>query len=351
MFILYAGNSFALSTRECRTIIPDLTTDSGRVEWNRCISDPNYRYEVIKPIEDKKIPKKERSIEELTFSEELAERSQAMAIFRKDPVILVEIFKKYLNNIKEIEKCSQEFLGKSKEVKTLTIYNKELTKDQSEELRELILGNGALRGFDGCPTNAVDMTELSAELWENYDPIQAAQFKKEEAERVFRLMAAQNAEAARQKAETARQEKEEATLRINRIKRKLEERLKPYKVALGQPSVFDYSTATGFQFDILNLSKKTIKYVYLTVVGINAVGDVVTDRLQGRVISFRGIGPIESNERASYSKDIMWFTNVVHRARIDSLRVIYMDGASVSVRSPMKIVFSEAELDILALNE
>lgn len=195
------------------------------------------------------------------------------------------------------------------------------------------------KNFTSVWTEEVDSLYLS-----NERAIQTAQLQYEEKENKYKIAAAQNAE-------TTKREREEALHQINKRKLEILTRLKPYSIAIGKPSVFDYSTATGLRFSILNLSKKPIKYVNLTLVGINAVGDTVIDRMKGKTLSFKAIGPIEKNERASYSEDVMWFTTIVQRVRIDSIGIVYMDGSTITIKNPMKVVVAEDELDIISSSE
>jgi hypothetical protein len=102
-------------------------------------------------------------------------------------------------------------------------------------------------------------------------------------------------------------------------------------IALVSSGIFDVSEhteGTGFRVSVHNSTKKTIKYVTFTVLGLNAVGDPVVDRLRGRNQTLRGIGPIEPDETSSYSKDYMWMTDIVESHKILSIKVEYMDGTS-----------------------
>lgn len=84
----------------------------------------------------------------------------------------------------------------------------------------------------------------------------------------------------------------------------------------------EYTDGTGYRISFYNGSKKTIKYVYLTIQGYNAVDDPV-----GRPSSKRCIGPIDTDEVASYDFEYLWFTDVVEYTKITSLKVQYMDNS------------------------
>jgi hypothetical protein len=84
-------------------------------------------------------------------------------------------------------------------------------------------------------------------------------------------------------------------------------------IAIADFKVFDISDVTegtGLEFSILNATKKTIKYVFMTVVGYNAVDDPVTDRLKGTRIAVKCVGPLEKDKMGTYSFDYLWFTDM-----------------------------------------
>lgn len=101
----------------------------------------------------------------------------------------------------------------------------------------------------------------------------------------------------------------------------------------------DYTNGTGFRVKVLNTSQKTIKYVAFSIVGYNAVGDPVRDRLKRSTgQTMRGIGPIKPNESASYSFEYIWHTDVVEYVRLTKLKVDYMNGTSNVITNPEKTV-------------
>jgi hypothetical protein len=117
-------------------------------------------------------------------------------------------------------------------------------------------------------------------------------------------------------------------------------------VALLEASIFDVSEhtdGTGFKATVYNSTKKTIKYVTFTVVGLNAVGDPVRGGFRGSTAAMlRGIGPIEPEEIGTYSKDYMWMTDIVESFRVSNIKVEYTDGSS-KVVSEMKNIRIRAE--------
>lgn len=113
--------------------------------------------------------------------------------------------------------------------------------------------------------------------------------------------------------------------------------------------VSDYTEGTGFRVSVFNTGKKTIKYVTFTLQGLNAVNDTVRDRLTGATFpTFKGIGPIEPGEVASYSKDYMWHTDVVDAFRIKQIKIEFMDGTSKVITDVMSLRIDEADRALLS---
>lgn len=153
-------------------------------------------------------------------------------------------------------------------------------------------------------------------------------------------------------AEFARAAEEQSkAFRAIELKKALEsiDRVRPKGIALLDYRVYDvseYTQGTGFRFSVLNPTKKVIKYVSATVIGLNAVNDPVRSP-RGTSVTVRGIGPIEPNESGEYSFDYVWHTDVVESARLVSLKVEYMDGTSRMIASPRDVLLPEATVQIL----
>lgn len=121
-------------------------------------------------------------------------------------------------------------------------------------------------------------------------------------------------------------------------------------IALLNAGIFDaspHTDGTGFEVEVFNPTKKPMKYITFTVVGINAVGDPVRDGVRGNSSTLRGIGPIEPGETASYSKEYMWMTDIVQSFRIKSVKVEYMDGSSRIVSDVNKVRLSKQNYEAL----
>lgn len=137
----------------------------------------------------------------------------------------------------------------------------------------------------------------------------------------------------------------------------LDEALKAYRqtavhgVGVDTFEVYDeseYTDATGLRFSVYNPTKKTIKYVYLSVVGMNAVDDPVRDRITGATSKqLRGVGPIEPGDFGSYTFENFWFTDLVEWPRLTSLKVQYMDGTTKVVKNLKTIRISQKAQDVV----
>jgi hypothetical protein len=106
---------------------------------------------------------------------------------------------------------------------------------------------------------------------------------------------------------------------LNKLLVKLE-KTKSSGVAILKSSIYDeseYTEGTSVEVKYYNPTKKTIKYVTATIIGKNAVGDKVYSPFNNKgPITLRGIGPIESEGIASYTKKYAWHTDTVESHKI-----------------------------------
>lgn len=91
-------------------------------------------------------------------------------------------------------------------------------------------------------------------------------------------------------------------------------------------------SSTGANFEIFNPSKKTIKYIWFTVAGENAVEDLVRLPNGTYYKTLKGIGPIGSYETGAWSFDYVWFTDIVQYLRLSTIKIQYMDGSVRTVK-------------------
>lgn len=75
-----------------------------------------------------------------------------------------------------------------------------------------------------------------------------------------------------------------------------------------------------FNFEIVNGSKKKIKYIWITASIFNPVGDFIGKK------TMTAIGPIEYLQKSTYSFENVFFSNVAEEARINQVKIQYFDG-------------------------
>lgn len=111
--------------------------------------------------------------------------------------------------------------------------------------------------------------------------------------------------------------------------------------------VSEYTEGTSFRIQVLNSTNKTIKYIWLTVIGINAVNDPVRDPLKsGPALTVKAIGPIEKDESGTYEWQYMWHTDIVERFRISAIKVQYMDNSVRTIRNADSVTLTPEALRI-----
>lgn len=110
----------------------------------------------------------------------------------------------------------------------------------------------------------------------------------------------------------------------------------------------EYTEGTSAKITVYNPTNKTIKYLWFSFVGFNAVGDKVIDRRSGTsAVLKKAIGPIAKGETGSYKFEYVWFTDIVETAKIASIKVQYMDGTLKIIQNPKSITLSTKHKNIL----
>lgn len=102
---------------------------------------------------------------------------------------------------------------------------------------------------------------------------------------------------------------------------------------------------TGASFKIFNPSKKTIKYIWFTVAGENAVEDLVKLPGGNYYTTLKGIGPIESYGFGSWEFEHVWFTDIIEYLRVSNIKIQYMDGSVRTVRYNENMYIGEKALE------
>lgn len=95
------------------------------------------------------------------------------------------------------------------------------------------------------------------------------------------------------------------------------ERCKPYQ---------DYSTV-GIEFNIVNYSKKTIKYIELTTTAYNSVMDPVSTK------TVKGLGPVYPGDKAEFDFENVWYSSIIATHRPKSIVITYMDNTKTTIKT------------------
>ena len=147
-------------------------------------------------------------------------------------------------------------------------------------------------------------------------------------------------------------EKKEEALREIRGKNLISS-LQKAGLAIMDYSAFDnseYTDGTGFRIKFFNPTKKTIKYVNISFVGINAVNDKVLNKYGGSYINnVRCVGPIKQYDEAEFEWDYVWFTDIVETVKLVSIKVQYMDGTIKNITEIKNIQVNEDEKLFLSM--
>jgi hypothetical protein len=132
---------------------------------------------------------------------------------------------------------------------------------------------------------------------------------------------------------------------LNKVLKPID-RTKPYGLCIFEWSHYDeseYTEGSSVKIQAYNTSNKTIKYIWFSFIGYNAVDDKVSSR--GKVIqTYKGIGPIKPKTSASYTFEYVWLNDLVETAKISSIKIQYMDGSIKLISTPNKIILSSEEL-------
>ncbi|MGV4528746.1 hypothetical protein [Ornithobacterium rhinotracheale] len=114
-----------------------------------------------------------------------------------------------------------------------------------------------------------------------------------------------------------------------------------YRIAFFQSNPTSGYSSTGMEFKIMNLNKKTIKYIYFYVVGYNDVDDPVKGKNGEFTQRLKCIGPVKYQNASLWSFDYVWFTDVVSYTKLKKFKIIYMDGTEVTLNYNTDMDLSE----------
>jgi len=114
-------------------------------------------------------------------------------------------------------------------------------------------------------------------------------------------------------------------------------------IGIGHSTNSAGGVSVGVTFKNITESKR-IKYISLSIMPFNGVGDVVRGRMQGQSLdTVRGIGPIEPQRRASYDFDNVWYNPVVDCIEVRKIVVEYMDGSSFTYVNDLREIDEYAD--------
>jgi hypothetical protein len=108
----------------------------------------------------------------------------------------------------------------------------------------------------------------------------------------------------------------------------------------------EYTQGTGFSIRVLNSSSKVIKYVWINVSATNRVGDKIVTK-GSSIITVKGMGPMNPGSVYTLSKEYAWFTDLVERANIVSIKVQYMDGSIKNIAKPKDVIIPKNYMELL----
>lgn len=116
-------------------------------------------------------------------------------------------------------------------------------------------------------------------------------------------------------------------------------------------SISDNGYATNIDIKVGNPTTKTIKYIWFSFAGYNAVNDPVKGPRGKNLIVKEGIGPIEPDGMASYHFDNAWFNTLVETIEVKQVKVQYMDNSVKMISKPGKIVMCDKDSQLLTKDE
>lgn len=125
--------------------------------------------------------------------------------------------------------------------------------------------------------------------------------------------------------------------------------VKEYLVKSNKPIyIFDWGLysdsflpdSKNIEISFLNTSKKKIKYIYVTFEPKNPVDDIVV--FNGRKNkTLKCVGPINPNDFGNYKFDNVWYSSVIDRVSITSLKVEYFDNTTKLLKPVDNYFFPE----------
>lgn len=115
--------------------------------------------------------------------------------------------------------------------------------------------------------------------------------------------------------------------------------------------IYDFSfpneySFIGFSVEVLNTSKKRIKYISFNVSGFNEVKDKIPTLRGDYNRTLRGVGPVEVNGSASWNFETIWTDNSFYSGTLNSVTVEYFDGTKRTFTKLGPMIMSDEEREL-----
>jgi len=96
-----------------------------------------------------------------------------------------------------------------------------------------------------------------------------------------------------------------------------------------------YPNAAGgidVKLSYINLSSKTIKYIYFDVTAYNDVEDITVSTISNKATaSLRVIGPIHNEEVKNGQFSNVWYNSTISGVKLNQIRIEYMDKSTHTI--------------------
>jgi len=109
----------------------------------------------------------------------------------------------------------------------------------------------------------------------------------------------------------------------------------------------EYTNGTGLYFTLTNFSKKRIKYISISIIGINRVGDPVKDIYGGTVKTIKVVGPCDPFNSYKFEYEYLWHTDLVDSFKIKSIQIDFFDGTKKTITNTRNLIIQDDETELL----
>ena len=143
-------------------------------------------------------------------------------------------------------------------------------------------------------------------------------------------------------AELAKQNELKKLDSISRALRITADKLGPRRTIIINWSFYNQSEYNddvyNISINVFNPFRKKIKYIEFTFYGYNPVDDPAKDiRYNTHIRTVKGVGPIEPLESATFTFERMFYSSVLHRMKLKSVKAIFFDGSNSIISEPIPL--------------